>query len=413
MITYPFCSWIFRGICGTDVSVYPYDPIAPFQGIVREFGESSWVTSELELTSLLSAPFEYAQDTHLRMREYWVSQDQEWLPDTVLNGMTTSSVLHEDGRVVRVSLQYLDETRSVYHIERWPELILKYSLNCGSGVHSALREYWFARLLQRMGLSVAPVYISPEISVPDPDNDEQRSWKIKSLGCGSGRHSPVRMLILKRPTGMYFSALVSRGVPLPLNRAIVHTIRVINFLEKIHRMNVIHGNVVPSSFAYDSVTGQLLSLDLSHARIFSLDSSQSTGPSPRSIQFADLATGNYPLEYMTAWEWRAPYIASFRNDIMRALFTLPFLLYGEQYFDHQRIIARHAHGAVWLYERKKSGNIFELKHHDKNHQMCLDNVPGKVGRILRNVVNLVLDTPPSGRPPYEAIRALLHSIHSV
>lgn len=245
-----------------------------------------------------------------------------------------------EGNPYELRLIYKSKQTGVYAVEMDGEhRVLVYRQYCASGRHpqsSSLRDYWFLKHLEHTGLVPQVHAVSAPFRAPE-NSTGKVDWRENS-------EPEVRYVLSGRIIGRSLLEIVSRGgevVQQPLAVAVRYAIQMIQFIEKIHRQNVIHGDAQFGNFMVFPESGEYLSLiDYERAAIFN--------------EFEVLET---PCVYeegapfvLGVWvsPWEARMCAkSFRDDIHRIFMTLAVMMYGHQYLNYQAALAT---GAVRAYD---------------------------------------------------------------
>jgi serine/threonine protein kinase len=311
--------------------------------------------------------------------------------------------------------------------------VLAYRQYCPSSRHpqsTSLRDYWFLKHLEHTGLvprvyAVSAPFIAPEDSIGKVD------WQ----GCENS-DPEVRYVLSERIIGRSLLEIVSRNgqvVQQPLDVAVRYTIEMIEFIEKIHREKIVHGDAQFGNFMVDPVTGEILSLiDFERAAIFNEDE-------VLPCDYEEGAPFGLGL-WVSPWEaLMCP--KSFRDDIHRIFMTLAVMMYGQEYVYYQAILATAAvraydsHGMemereyvvmilrnIWMAQRQ-SGEIFLLSS-DRLDQtfaqfgiahldaplitefLPISSVRDKFQQLEKELIEMSIEQ----RPDYESIKQVLLDI---
>ncbi len=312
------------------------------------------------------------------------------------------AVVDESTRVNLGSLIGGSASSRVFSIKEHPEWAIKYQSDCEErkSIHPLTREFWMLKRIERLGISPRAIAVSDGAYFTPKHTRLTSKTDTEVLQECSKTFPTFRYLIMDRVEES-LHAFVKRTGPLPVKDAISLGIDLISALEKIHALNIVHGDIFQRNVCFDS-TGKLVLIDFGRALIV-------TGASPiarRGLSFFSL---------FSPWEMMG-YRASFRDDLFRVLQLMGFLMNGLPYFDRIQKLSLQplsANGEQPLFMFKARAFIFELS--TKDSPGPVSSIPDSATRNaleagLGGVLNTVRHLQQDQMPDHSSIIGQLQNL---
>jgi serine/threonine protein kinase len=274
--------------------------------------------------------------------------------------------------------------------------IIKYQADCDQDdIHPILRESWALDLLAQSGISPKLLFVSPAVALPfdytsKTDFTMGADWRRDCVLSGG----VVRYMVMER-LGNTIGQVV-REKKLPLLDALKFTVSLIEVLKTLHdTYRVVHGDVHSLNLiAEDDFQVKLIDFGRS---IFHSEIKRSPTNEPlQSVHY-----------YLSPFELMG-FTESFRDDVIRALQTLAFMIHGDAYPDHCDALTPRK-----MLEFKQDAFIYELPGQEDVIKTAVGGV--KLKRLfVRQSLAIALNRArsvhdPLERPPYEEIISALQS----
>ena len=256
-------------------------------------------------------------------------------------------------------------------------------------------------------LSGAAPYVGKTSSKADFSISQSEIDKVKA----SGQNWFVRFLLTERvgPSLEDYSNRKSQKWFKDPNRnfvrAIKYTGQLLQLIEQLHAMGIVHGNIKPSTVRQSiSNSGKFLLTDFSKS-VYITEVDRKV-----SVDHMD------DLEYLTAWELDRR-MSSYRDDVMRAFQVMAVLMNGKVYGD---ILDRFIHeDPKSFYALKKSGNIFVVDGFDAVKKLknipngSKDDINWKLNEILEIVQSMTrIYAKPAYPKLFNALQGILKIVAS-
>ena len=206
-------------------------------------------------------------------------------------------------------------------------VLLKYQSDClhMGQVHPLIREYWLMDRLANTGISVPVFYLSPPAVFDGRSESAKSSFDMSKEDRESCTNKgSVRVLAMEK-AGMDIETIIKTVSPqgLGLSKSIRLMIDLIEKIERMHSLGVIHGDIHPGNI----VTG--LGYNLGDIRLVDFGNGlyeDQLGYEPELQREPLSAT----LRYSSPWNL-AGIVPSFRDDVYRALLVGAMAMNGKAY----------------------------------------------------------------------------------
>lgn len=219
----------------------------------------------------------------------------------------------------------------VYTIPGYPQVVIKYQAYCGDlyfqPVEGIPNEARFLQLLSGTGIANKYLYFSRGVELP-ANLVQVPPGKLRTVTkCDprtSLRDTPLIRYLITERVGKSLAQVLREGGPVPIDRAIGIGTEMLKLIQRIHRMDIIHGDVHPGNFAYSlGDSNQLLLIDFGRANIIDDLIPRSDPPVPSPLTTDDVQCH----AYTSPWESRR-LKPSFRDDLFRVLLVMAELIHG-------------------------------------------------------------------------------------
>ena len=208
-----------------------------------------------------------------------------------------------------------------------PEVILKYELNCDTlkSVHPLVREAVILKRIADFDISMKFLYLSSPIKFQLPLTPKTAvKLDIGSIErCAAVEHSSVRVMALER-ADRSLDQPSRDGVP--VTEALEKTVRVLQLLERLHALDIVHGDIHPGNIVVrrSKSGGELRLIDFGK----SFFNSDFVGkPEFERSEFA------YVHCFYSPWNLKGARFG-FRDDLFKTMHVLAVLLMGDPFVDH-------------------------------------------------------------------------------
>lgn len=274
--------------------------------------------------------------------------------------------------LLKVWPKFMSSSTSVLEVvgqsHEFPPLVLVYRQYCPHPLFpldSTAVDYWFLKYLEGTDLAPRAYYLSAPWA--GPDGSELESQGLFSILRLEGKlqvqmckykyplEPPVvRYILMEQLRGHSVNDVANsdRGLDgkVPVRIAARMGLYMVRHLEKLHALNVVHGDAHHENFILDPKTKTVRLIDFELARIFNPDEEYEY-PDGCPIT-ADLITriGHEALvlsALYSPWESRQC-TRSFRDDIHKVLVSIAALIHGDAYVEYFQNVALGASGGVPL-----------------------------------------------------------------
>lgn len=357
-------------------------------------------------------------------------QEQEFLPQLPLT--------EEGSSIHSLELEVRSAFTSMYRLTSDSSKVILYRQVC-PGSHrwdESLTDYWFLKYLRPTGIVPVVHGISRLLDVSVVQ--EAHPWgmfKLRDIRkCSRGSTTAhIRYILMDRAPGLALGARIHHQDRLDVLSATRLLRSIVRALEKIHALNVVHGDLhIDNIIVAEDYSVKLI--DFERGRIFNpTELSSIAKPScfGNGVQDSHLETASW----RTYWE--AQYCpGSIRDDMYKALLIFGGLLFGQAYIDFQESISDTEHATqeqastmrtIWALHRRFSDTVFNIDTTGIENlpEACsrkfdvanvLPRVSESVHVLVRDkleaIVRIVLDLDLGDRPEYNAVYSLLSEIES-
>jgi serine/threonine protein kinase len=307
------------------------------------------------------------------------------------------------------------------HGDRWA---IKYQVDCGDTYYQRFdpveNEGKFLQMLNGSGITNELLYYSSGVEF---DNTIPVSSPFGKIGhvervCTSRfntRSTPLLRYLVTEKVGM---SLHTSG-QIPVGRAIELSIQMLDLIEQLHNLNIIHGDVHPGNFAF-SLTDptKLLMIDFGRAEVMG------GGRLPHPPTFEGAI---YCEAYASAWESRR-LPQSFRDDLYRMFISIGRMIYGPKYTEAlQSICFKNKYRDEYV-RVKETDNILDIEFKVSMHRegrsgrgvvefflssVLPEGIRMQVSGLLLEALDLVRALAEGERPDYGELRGKLSQVRNL
>ncbi len=324
-----------------------------------------------------------------------VAHQTRWLPDcTNWSSFVEVVPVGEESVEIELSADLIfdADTTSVYAIESpsaWTDSVIKYQLFCGTGFDKSapmLTEAFFLKLLEQQPDQITHKlrYMSGPFKAPF--DDSEKFTKVAKTHCDAvdkDEEVPlyfdmIQYMITER-MGQDLRAYAKDQFELStfndfgdnVANAFRLTAQMIRLLEKLHALNIIHGDAHWGNFVFDA-NHDLKIIDFGRARVidplaYKTAYDDNNHQDPRLEGFGEVQNDSNEANlqvhtYVSMWETYYA-LPSFRDDVFRVIQTLAFMLHGLDYTSMANLWSSPQHKDVKTayYKYKHLDNIFETE----------------------------------------------------
>ena len=242
------------------------------------------------------------------------------------------------------------------------KFVIKYRLECEDlgnlrVPNSVIQEAWFMSQLADKGLTTPVLYFSDPVLNPRPVPTTGMKKLEKTSCSGSRGEKPIIRYLISEKTGndlhdFMFNRKRVRGVSFTDRIKIAG--QMIMYLERLHGLNVVHGDAHTGNWIIEKGTVQMI--DFGRSKIL-------TDPSELDPKECH-STSTSSSIWDTKWEMRGcPY--SFRDDVIEAVFMIGIILHGIEIQKYVEYLVKEGNKGSEEHERiKNNAMFFEYKPKD-------------------------------------------------
>jgi hypothetical protein len=258
---------------------------------------------------------------------------------------------------VKLNLIYVGDESSVFDVVTDTQspfpLVMVYRAFCPASrrpFSTTVTDYWFLKHLERTRLVPRVIKMSAALSVNalvkeflpgedigaslSGDTAKRVKGKVRLLACPHALPE-IRYILMEKIEGGSVASLIddSKGqlVPQPVHRAMDLGLQMLRILEKLHSMNVVHGDPHFGNFLIEKgVVARMI--DFERAKLFALlETDRPCRIAPDSLN-------------MLIGRWNSPWVArdcplSFRDDIYQFFIALAMMIHGEAYIGYVNLLS--------------------------------------------------------------------------
>ena len=157
------------------------------------------------------------------------------------------------GRVELGKLRIVSDRALVYTIVGNPDIVVKYMHDCGRppvfsrlSPHPLLLESWLTNQAASLGLAPRILFVSPPARWPTVFGSSPKTGfdlnPVEQLQCHLA-DSTIRFAIHEKLQARTLRVLINRGIIVDSRHALKIAIALIHGLQKLHSLNIVHGNL--------------------------------------------------------------------------------------------------------------------------------------------------------------------------
>ncbi len=315
---------------------------------------------------------------------------------------------------------------SLYTLQRDTSVLLLYRQMCPTEARPdpTLVDYWFLDYLQPAEVAPAVFGISRRLNGETIKNQfPATKGKLHAIErCPDGQLAHVRYTVMERAAGdSIFDVLTQQGA-LSMRLAMDWAIAAIHAIERMHALNVIHGDIHTANIMVaEYPRTEVKLIDFERAHIYNAEEHLEVTRSSCGGTI-DNAEDLFINRWVTVWESQGcP--KSFRDDVFQLLFVIGAMIHGPAYTEFQICISdllavntnvRGDLRNIWVQHRTQADKVFDIYPIANPNLPAACNetfdVPKSIRADLTRFAALILDLRIDDRPPYRAIRDLLRQI---
>lgn len=263
-----------------------------------------------------------------------------------------SETLGEGKHVKLGSVMRTSPSSIIYAVELRDDMVLKYQSNCGSlhTVHPLLREYYFLKSIEELGISPVAFFVSaPALMTEEPTRKTLFDMDRAARDACVAKGGEVRFLAMERVgSSLYDVMTLTPRRRLPITIAIEFAALTIRSLEKLHALGIVHNDIHWGNVAIPREMPDV-------PRIKLIDFGRSIRRNARCPAIIR-APNTYATAHSSPWE-----IAGFhpgpRDDVYRTLLMLSMLEGGDIVWLFHHEMSRRSPLESGEY-KQQPGNIF-------------------------------------------------------
>ena len=306
----------------------------------------------------------------------------------------------------------LNPWSAIYHVAGKAKLVIKYQANCDypDDVHPLLRDYWFQRSLDGLGITPKVYFVSPPVKLGFPITPKTRftSSLEERIECAARPSSTVRYMVMDRVRSCVggLAGELDSVPPLLRFQYSMRVIRItIRHLQAIHQRGIVHGDIH---------TGNVVMLEGDESAIGLIDfglaffASARIGTRERvrdRLSYVHCLHSVYELE---------GFRASYRDDVYRAVLTGAIILGGRALLDYCQGLQSDGEAMLkfknedFLFQHPGGlDRIASIPEFTPGIQAVVRECLSRVLMLVRNIHAI------DELPPYEAILAELEAIRGL
>ena len=219
---------------------------------------------------------------------------------------------------------------TIFDLDGFPGLVIKYQSNCDNlrRIHPLLRDFWFLRRLEGLGIVPRVFFVSPptKLAYPLTRKTQTEMPDRERRICTAHPDSMVRYLVMAKAGRSVYR--IANDIKTPtrarLTLALNVVRQVVRALQLMHGRGVIHGDIHHGNIvAMDDEETRFGIIDFGLAKFVS----ENEGQDPKPDEY--LARVHCLLSPYALEGWRATY----RDDVFNAVFMGALLIYGKPLYD--------------------------------------------------------------------------------
>lgn len=279
------------------------------------------------------------------------------------------------------------------------------------------REEFFIKMINEKDRTLTYQHLFTSSPIVIPDGPGKLGDKPRKC---SGRPAQVRYIITERLDRSIYDIMKQVG-KIPIEVAARMTLQMVGLLERLHRLNIVHGDVQFGNFMIRNTQPRsMVLIDFGRSKF-----------GPTQAQSDAHESSFYTISghpFNSPWQIRLG-LASFRDDIFRAIQTMAMMIHGKRYYQVMAsiVIGRnpdsdqvfHYSDIKWvnnLFDVVMRGHNGELQREEVSFKL-LDSVGVTVGNYLpiRAVLSELLaevrsPETPMDKPNYDRVKKYLGEI---
>jgi hypothetical protein len=431
---------------GSDTNVLPDDHVSVVEPMKVEVLVDQRVVEPLAVAVPVRqiSPYDSAMNDQLdqygRLRSFPSLNTEfgEKFPSWIWPDWDGQTLSNQETELVPVSLG--TSLAPVYYIAgHGDKYEVKYNAYCGEqGIDPIDTGVVEAFILERLnGYGITPEFLYFSRALPMQYMSEK--FDVSSVGLcpvgmiRGGKQPIVRYLITERLGISLRSALVLHETDITMGEVLRMGIKMVELLERLHSMDIIHGHITLDSFAIPTGLGTESVLELFHqtpwvlveltrARIVDIEKDFPEGENTRAVIYDSRRT----QLVVSPWENKC-IVASYRDDVFRVLFLMAGVLHGHKFTSLLDRLNQTKKGNRIVDRLKSFGNFFEFTvpvEDGREIHISLEDVISRsmyhlhgytfksvIGDLLSHIRGIRIDEKPNHKLITASLRSLLHLIN--
>ena len=208
---------------------------------------------------VLAVVLSVARASRLEFEE-WARSHSSDSSDEVPSSGIYEEVRLEDGTVRKFTLGNRiarGYQSCVFELKHHPSLAVKYQADCWTELpyHPLIRDAWFLKYLEETGVAPQVLYVSPGFRIPasiTTKTNFKMSMDERDLCRQEG--GTVRFMLMERVTRSIYADVAEEGPDFEIGVSVMRSL--IQALETIHALNVVHGDIHPGNVALQDVVDE-------------------------------------------------------------------------------------------------------------------------------------------------------------
>jgi hypothetical protein len=264
--------------------------------------------------------------------------DLSWeFGELIPGGVLSADPAQDYAIALRQAPIYKQAHTGVYDIVRHPEKVIKYHAYCFDSKTDpydaiVVEAYFMNRLADKApGLTLKVDFYSGYVSTP-PALSPGRVGKIPDMTCPGGVQPHIRYMIMDRVGPSLIAHMqAGRDRRIPFLEAMTLGKQMIQLMQRLHKLQIIHGDAHMGNFAFESdVEGsKLILIDFGRSQFV-----EEGAPEPDRVKDCQMI---HP--YAALWEIDGCRV-SFRDDVYRAVQMTAMSIYGMIHYDYLGMLTR-------------------------------------------------------------------------